>query len=51
MAYSTDFRERVLEIRKNEGLTYVETARRFRIGTTSLVRWEGLQGYLFLNFK
>ncbi|CAK0770965.1 transposase [Gammaproteobacteria bacterium] len=41
MTYSADFRERVLQIRENEGLTYVETARRFRIGTTSLVRWEG----------
>ena len=40
MTYSADFREKVQEIKEKEGLTYAETAKRFGIGTTSLVRWK-----------
>lgn len=40
MTYSLDFRKRVLEIRKEEGLTLEETAKKFKIGIASLVRWK-----------
>lgn len=40
MTYSADFRKRVLEIKEKEHLTYKETAKRFSIGMTSLVRWK-----------
>ena len=39
MTYSLDYRCKVLEVQKQEGLTYEETAKRFAIGTTTLVRW------------
>lgn len=40
MAYSSDFRKKVLEIKKAEELTLEETASRFKIGIASLVRWK-----------
>ena len=39
MTYSLDFRQRVLSIREKENLTLKETAKRFRLGMASLVRW------------
>jgi transposase len=39
MTYSLDFRKKVLEIQKRQKLTFQETAARFDIGTTTLVRW------------
>ena len=39
MTYSTDFRKKVLLIKKQEQLTYSETANRFGIGQASIVRW------------
>jgi len=39
MAYSLDFRRKVLSVRKKEGLTIAETAARFAVGSASMVRW------------
>lgn len=39
MTYSIDFRQKVLEIKNKEGLTFGETAKRFGVGIASLVRW------------
>ena len=39
MTYSLDFRKKVLAIKEKEKLTYDETAKRFQIGKTTLVRW------------
>ena len=39
MCYSIDFRKKVLSIKDKEKLTFKETAKRFCIGTDSLVRW------------
>ncbi|MGL4667238.1 MAG: IS630 transposase-related protein [Saezia sp.] len=39
MAYSLDFRQKVLAIKKEQGLTYKQTAQRFDIGQTTLLRW------------
>jgi transposase len=39
MTYSTDFRRKVLSIKAEEELTFEETAKRFGIGKTSLLRW------------
>ena len=39
MTYSIDFRKKVLAIKEKEKLTYDETAKRFQIGKTTLVRW------------
>ena len=39
MTYSLQFRQHVLKIRKQEGLSYAETAERFGIGIASLMRW------------
>lgn len=39
MSYSIDFRRKVISVRKAEGLTIRETAKQFRIGKASLVRW------------
>ena len=39
MTYPLKFRQHVLEVQKQEGLTFEETSQRFRIGKTSLVRW------------
>jgi transposase len=39
MTYSTDFREKALEIKKQEGLSIQETAIRFGVGTASIARW------------
>lgn len=36
MTYTLDFR---LKVKQEENLTYTETARRFKIGKASLVRW------------
>jgi len=39
MTYSLDFRRKVLSIRKQEGLTIAEAAKRFGVGQASVVRW------------
>lgn len=39
MTYSVDFRQKVLSIREQEGLSIKETATRFHIGTDSVTRW------------
>ncbi len=44
MTYSADFRKHILTVKHEEKLTYAATAERFRIGTTTLVRWE--QGFI-----
>ncbi len=39
MAYSRDFRRKVLAVRNKEGLTIAEAAARFDVGSASVVRW------------
>jgi transposase len=39
MTYSLDFRQKVLEVRSKEGLTFAEVSARFRVGINSVVRW------------
>jgi transposase len=39
MTYPLKFRQHLLKLREEEGLTYSETARRFHIGLSSLKRW------------
>ena len=39
MAYSLDFRRKVLSVREKQGLTIAEVASRFDVGVTSVVRW------------
>lgn len=39
MTYSTDFRRKVLEIRKRDGLSSEETAVRFGVGKSGVSRW------------
>ena len=39
MTYSLDFRKRIIKIQKDEGLSFKETANRFKIGIASLTRW------------
>lgn len=39
MAYSVDFRRKVLEIKEREGLSFEEAAVRFGVGQASVFRW------------
>ena len=39
MTYPLKFRLHVLEIKKSEGLSYEQTAERFKVGIASLTRW------------
>ena len=39
MAYSVDFRRKVLEIKEREGLSFEEAALRFGVGQASVFRW------------
>jgi len=39
MTYSIDFRKKVLDIRKQEKLSYAESAKRFGINAASIFRW------------
>ena len=39
MTYSPDFRQKVLAIKEQEGLTQAEAAVRFGIGLASITRW------------
>ena len=39
MTYPLKFRQHVLAIQKREGLSFEQTAQRFQVGKTSLVRW------------
>lgn len=39
MAYSKDFRQKVLLIREKRGLSLLETAELFGVGVASLFRW------------
>ena len=40
MTYSVDLRKKVLEIKTEKKLSYEETAKYFKIGKTTLVRWK-----------
>jgi len=40
MSYPKKYREKALEIKEKEGLTYAETSTRFGIGIASLYRWK-----------
>jgi len=44
MRYSKDFRERVLSIKAEEGLSIRKTAQRFGVGQTTLLRWVAYAG-------
>ncbi|SFM58009.1 IS630 transposase-related protein, partial [Nitrosomonas communis] len=39
MAYSLDFRRKVLSVREKKGLTIAEVAARFDVGVASVTRW------------
>jgi len=39
MTYSYDFRRKVLDVRKKEGLTIAQVALRFCVGVASVTRW------------
>lgn len=39
MTYSLDFRRKILKIRSEEKLSMAETAKRFGVGVTSIMRW------------
>lgn len=39
MAYSIDFRRKVLSIKEQENLTFSEVSERFGVGQASVVRW------------
>lgn len=39
MTYSLDFRKKVLTIKKEEGLTFEEISKRFKVGKTTILRW------------
>ena len=39
MTHSVDFRRHFLSIKKKEGLTFEQTAKRFAVGIASLTRW------------
>lgn len=39
MTYSIDFRSRVLAIKQTDKLSFAETAKRFKVGIASVVRW------------
>jgi transposase len=39
MTYSIDFRKKVLSIKQQDQLTYSETAQRFGVGQSTVVRW------------
>ena len=39
MTYSLDFRKKVLQVKEEQGLSLLETAKRFGIGIASVMRW------------
>jgi transposase len=39
MGYPLKFREHVMKTKKEEGLSYVQVAKQFRIGLTTVMRW------------
>ncbi|MSP28560.1 MAG: transposase, partial [Methylococcales bacterium] len=39
MTYSAEFRQKVLTIKEQEGLTQAEAAVRFGVGVASITRW------------
>ena len=39
MTYSLDFRKKVLSVKATEGLSFVKTSKRFRVGVSSILRW------------
>ena len=39
MTYSIDFRKKVLQIRKEKGLSIIKTSELFKISPTSIVKW------------
>ena len=40
MAYSLDFRKKVLQIKEDENLTFGKTSERFGVGMRTLFRWQ-----------
>ena len=40
MAYSLDYRKRVMEIKAKEDLTFESTSKRFGVGIATLFRWQ-----------
>ncbi len=46
MAYETSFRKHVMKVKKEEGLTYEETAKRFKIDISTLFRWKKKPVYI-----
>ena len=40
MAYSLDYRKRVMEIKAREDLTFESTSKRFGVGIATLFRWK-----------
>ena len=46
MAYETSFRKHVMKVKKEEGLTYKETAKRFKIDISTLFRWQNKPEYI-----
>lgn len=41
MSYSLDFRKKVLQVQKQEGLSNQQVAKRFVIGLATVTRWRG----------
>ena len=39
MTYSVDFRRKVLEVKKKEGLSFEETSKRFCVGKNTIFLW------------
>ncbi|MBL9029327.1 MAG: hypothetical protein JNK42_02510 [Caedimonas sp.] len=50
MAYSFDFRRKVLSVKVEEGLSFVKASERFRVGVSSIVRWEPLNAAVGMMF-
>lgn len=40
MSYPLKFRQQVFEIKKKDGLTFLDTSKRFGIGISTLFRWQ-----------
>lgn len=46
MAYETSFRKHVMKVKREEKLTYEETAKRFKIHISTLFRWQSKPEYI-----
>ena len=40
MTYSLDFRQQVLKLKENQGLTFEQISEHFHLGITTLFRWK-----------